>query len=128
MPCREALDGGRHLTTCSIKEGHFMMFNEAKKVYDEDQIEYLCALIDSTIKEIKKPRRIQIIKLLCDKDKPLTFSEIEENTDMSRGSLYNHLEKLYLRGIISKTSDRPVKYFLTEFARELLNLSDTIRK
>lgn len=100
--------------------------NETKidEGYDELKIQSLCALIDSVIKVIKKPRRMQIIKLIYNSKDPLTFEEIEKLTEIPRGSLHNNLDKLYMTEIISKTNERPTKYYLTEFAKELFSLTN----
>ena len=97
--------------------------NEDKKVmgYDEPKIQSLCALVDSVIKVIKKPRRMEIIKLIYKAD-PMTFDEIESKTKIPRGSLHNNLDKLYMAEIIAKTNERPTKYYLTDFAKDLFNL------
>jgi len=90
---------------------------------DEEKMQFLCSLVDSAIKVIKKPRRMQIIKVLYNSE-PLTFNELENLTEIPRGSLHNNLDKLYMAEIVSRTNERPAKYYLTEFARELLSLAD----
>lgn len=90
----------------------------------EGRVQDFCALIDSVIKVIKKPRRTEIIKVIYNEGKPISFSEIHEKTKIPTGSLYNHLNKLFITGIIAKTDERPAKYFLTEFAMKLLELPD----
>jgi DNA-binding HxlR family transcriptional regulator len=118
-------NNGFYLTySSSIFIGEKKM-NEAQtseNKHGEEQLENFCALIDSVIKVIKKPRRIQIIKVISDENTPLTFKEIQKETNISTGSLYKHLDTLYMSGVISKTNERPTKFDLTNFTKELLNL------
>ena len=88
----------------------------------ENRIEVFCSVIDSVIKSLKKPKRIQIIKTIYHSEKPLTFKEIEEQTKIPTTTLHDNMEVLYVRNIITKTDDRPSKYLLTDFAKELLGI------
>ncbi|AUB54981.1 hypothetical protein BK007_02405 [Methanobacterium subterraneum] len=98
------------------------MESQTVEVNVEEKVQDFCALIDSVVKVIKKPRRTEIIKVIYNEGKPISFNEIQEKTQIPSGSLYNHLNKLFVTGIISKTDERPAKYFLTDFSMKLLEL------
>lgn len=90
----------------------------------ENRIEVFCTVIDSVVKAIKKPRRIQIIKTIYKAERPLTLKEIEDQTELPTSTLHDNLEVLYVRNVIAKTDDRPSKYLLTDFTKELLGIED----
>lgn len=90
----------------------------------ENRIEVFCSVIDSVIKSLKKPRRILIIKTIHQAENPITFKEIEEHTKIPTTTLHDNLEVLYVRNIITKTDDRPARYLLTDFAKELLGIKN----
>jgi DNA-binding HxlR family transcriptional regulator len=101
-----------------------MDYIHSKNEQIEDRIEFFCTLIDSVIRAIKKPKRILIIKTIYKAGKPLTFKEIEELTRLPTTTLRDNLEVLHIRNIITRTDDRPSKYLLTDFAKDLLGIQD----
>lgn len=101
-----------------------MEYSYSKDEEIENRIELFCTVIDSVIKALKKPKRMQIVKTIYNAENPLTFKEIEEQTGLPTTTLHDNLEVLYIRNIITKTDDRPSKYLLTEFAKELLGIQE----
>jgi len=85
------------------------MMTAIKEHDDEMTVNEMCSILHALLDELKRPRRIAILKSLPF-GQQRTFEELRIQTRFSTGSLHHHLSELCNAGLVSKTQDWPRKY------------------